>query len=250
MKKLFGLVLVMVLAMSFAGCGAKEENVLKVGMEIGYPPFEYFDTDGTTPIGVDVELANALAEKMGVEVELVDTAWDGIFAGLEKGDYDCIISAVTISPDRLLDYSFSDPYIQNFQCIVTLNDAAVKPADPSQMAGLKVGYQEETTSDMYITDYALNNGFEIDPYEYAKVIDVFSDLENGRLDAVICDSTVASSYLGEGTVFEQSWIQSEEAEEFGVCIKQGNDELVEKINAALAELKADGTLDEILAKYF
>ena len=234
MKKLFGLVLVMVLAMSFAGCGAKEENVLKVGMEIGYPPFEYFDTDGTTPIGVDVELANALAEKMG----------------LEKGDYDCIISAVTISPDRLLDYSFSDPYIQNFQCIVTLNDAAVKPADPSQMAGLKVGYQEETTSDMYITDYALNNGFEIDPYEYAKVIDVFSDLENGRLDAVICDSTVASSYLGEGTVFEQSWIQSEEAEEFGVCIKQGNDELVEKINAALAELKADGTLDEILAKYF
>ena len=250
MKKLLSLGLVLLMAASFVGCGAKDENVLKVGMEIGYPPFEYYDADGTTPIGVDVELANALGEKLGVEVELIDTAWDGIFAGLEKGDYDCIISAVTISPDRLLDYSFSKPYIQNYQCIVTLSDAAVKPATPDELAGLKVGYQEETTSDMYITDYALNNGFEIDPYEYAKVIDVFSDLENGRLDAVICDSTVASIYLGEGSGFEQTWIQEDSPEEFGICIKKGNDELVEKIDAALSQLQEDGTVDSILAKYF
>jgi len=117
-------------------------------------------------------------------------------------------------------------------------------------AGLKVGYQEETTSDYYITDYALNNNITVDTYEYAKVLDCFSDLENGRLDAVICDSTVASSYLGDGSVYEQTWIQNSDPEEFGVCIKQDNTELVDKVNQALADLKADGTLDAILAKYF
>jgi len=251
MKKLLGLALAMIMAVSMVGCGSKDSSdVLKVGMEVGYPPFEYYDTDGTTMIGVDVELAQAIGEKLGMKVELVDTAWDGIFAGLEKGDYDCIMSGVTITSDRLLDYAFSTPYIENYQCIVTLADAAVKPTDPSMCAGLKVGYQEETTSDYYITDYALNNNITVDTYEYAKVLDCFSDLENGRLDAVICDSTVASSYLGDGSVYEQTWIQNSDPEEFGVCIKQDNTELVDKVNQALADLKADGTLDAILAKYF
>lgn len=225
-------------------------TVLKVGMEIGYPPFEYFDTDGTTPIGVDVELANAIAAEIGVELEIVDTAWDGIFAGLDKGDYDCIISAVTITPERLLSFDFSNPYIQNYQCIVTLKDAAVKPTDPSMVTGLKVAYQEETTSDIYITDYATAEGIEFEPFEYAKVIDCYSDLQNGRVDAIICDSTVASSYLGEGTIFEQTWIQDSEPEEFGVCMKRGNVKLFEKINTAIEALKANGTLDNILDTYF
>lgn len=251
MKKIICVGLVAALAMSMSACGTKDsEEKLKIGMEIGYPPFEYFDTDGTTPIGVDVELADALGEKMGVEVEIVDTAWDGIFAGLDKGDYDCIISAVTITPDRLLDYDFSDPYIQNFQCIVTLKDSENKPTDPSGVDGLKVAYQEETTSDIFITDYATANGIEFEPSEYAKVMDCFSDLENGRVDAVICDSTVASSYLGDDSIYEQTWIQDSNPEEFGVCIKKGNTELKTDVNAALKELKDDGTLDEILNKYF
>lgn len=249
MKKVLSLFLVAVLVFSMTGCGKSSEK-LKVGMEIGYPPFEYYDTDGTTVIGVDVELAKALGNKMGMEVELVDTAWDGIFAGLDKGDYDCITSAVTITPDRLLDYDFSSPYIKNYQCIVTLNNATVKPAKPEECAGLKVGYQEETTSDIFMTELIASNGMKCETSEYAKVIDVFNDLESGRLDAVICDSTVASSYLGTGSKFKQTWIQDSEPEEFGVCIKRGNTKLTDKINKALEELKKDGTLDKILDKYF
>ena len=75
-----------------AGDASSDGGTLRVGMEIGYPPLEYYDDDGVTPIGIDVELANALAEEMGVKVELIDTAWAGIFAGLDKGDYGCIIS--------------------------------------------------------------------------------------------------------------------------------------------------------------
>lgn len=249
-RKIFAccLVTAMVLVMCTA-CGSKKET-LKVGMEIGYPPFEYYDTDGTTAIGVDVELANALAEEMGMEVELVDTAWDGIFAGLSKGDYDCIISAVTITPDRLLEFDFSEPYIQNYQCLVSLKDGAAKPASVEELEGLKVGYQEETTSDTYLTDYITASGADIETYEYAKVIQVFDELELGRIDAIICDSTVAASYVGEGSIYEITWQQEDEPEEFGVCIQKGNTELVDKINAALETLKSNGKLDEILSKYF
>lgn len=234
-----------------AGIGDK----LRVGMEIGYPPFEYFDSDGVTPIGVDVELANALGEVLGVEVELIDTAWDGIFAGLVKGDYDCIISAVTITPERLIDFDFSTPYIENWQCLVSLVDD-VQVTSLAECEGLRVGYQEETTSDIYITDYIDANGASIETYEYAKVIDVFNDLELGRLDAIICDSTVATSYLGEGSSYAITWQQGteegddSEPEQFGVCIQKGNTALVDAINGALEQLEADGTLADILSRYF
>ena len=184
------------LIVALTGCGSKKET-LKVGMEIGYPPFEYFDMDGTTPIGVDVELANALGEKLGMEVELIDTAWDGIFAGLKKGDYDCIISAVTITPERLLEFDFSNPYIQNAQCIVSLKDSDIKVTDPSECAGLRIGYQEETTSDIYLTEYIDENGIDVTTYEYAKVMDCYTELELGRIDAIICDSTVAFCYVND-----------------------------------------------------
>jgi len=254
-RRVLSLFLIVVLALSVVGCGsapatATKKETLKVGMEIGYPPFEYYDTDGTTVIGVDVELAKALGDKMGMEVLPVDTAWDGIFAGLDKGDYDCIMSAVTITPDRLLDYEFSDSYIKNYQCIVTLKTAAVQPTKPEDLKNLKVGYQEETTSDIFLTDMITATGMKCETSEYAKVLDVFNDLQIGRLDAVLCDSTVASSYLGTGSLFKQTWIQNTEPEEFGVCIKKGNSALTTKINSALAELKKDGTLDKILAKYF
>lgn len=249
MKKVLSIVMVMMMTLALAACG-KEEAKLRIGMEMTYPPFEYFDTDGTTPLGVDVELGKAIADKLGMDVEYVDTAWDGIFAGLDKGDYDCIISAVTINPERLLDYDFSDPYIQNYQCIVALKDGEFKPASPDELAGKIVAYQDETTSDYFMADYAEAAGFTFDAREYAQVMDCFSDLELGRVDAIAVDSTVASSYLGEGSVYEVTWTQDSDPEEFAVCVKKGDAELQQKINEALKELKEDGTLDKIIEKYF
>ncbi len=234
---------------SAADTGFKIEK-LRVGSDVAYPPFEYFDADGVTPIGVDMELAEALGEKLGCEVEIVNTAWDGIFAGLSKGDYDVVISAVTITADRLLDFDFSDPYIENWQSIVVLSDSEVKPADPSELAGLRVGYQEDTTSDIYLTDYIDKNGITVETFEYATVMNAYDDLAAGRLDAVISDSTVATKYIAEDR-YEQSWIQTEgEPELFGVCMPKGSTELQAAVNEALAEIKADGTLDAIFNTYF
>lgn len=252
-KKVLALLMVM-LVLAFAGCGnGAKGGKLKVGLNSGYPPFEYFDEDGTTLIGVDIEIAKAIAEEIGMEVEFVDTAWEGIFAGLSKGDYDCIISAVTITPERLLDFAFSTPYIQNWQCIVTLSDAKVKPASLDELAGLKVCYQESTASDDVVTEYFANKSAKPDVYEYAQVMNCFNDLALGRVDAVVCDSTVASAYIGDG-IYTITWnqedVEGEVAEEFGVCMNENNTELLEKVNKALATLKSNGKLDEILNKYF
>ena len=233
--------------------GGFKIDKLLVGSDIAYPPFEYYDTDGVTPIGVDVELAYAIGEKLGCEVEMMNTAWDGIFAGLSKGDYDIVMSSVTITPERLVDFDFSDPYIENYQSINILAGSSIKPASPAELAGLKVGYQEDTTSDIYLTTYIEKNGTEVETYEYATVMNAWDDLAAGRLDAVICDSTVATKYLAEGK-YEQTWNQQSEPdavpEQFAVCMPKGSTELQAAINEALAEIKADGTLDKIFATYF
>jgi ABC-type amino acid transport substrate-binding protein len=100
------------------GWQTKEEGVLTVGMEVGYPPMEYTTDDGLKYIGFDVDVAARVAELLGLKVEYVNTAWDGIFAGLEKGEYDCIMSSVSITPERQEKYILSQPYVANKLCIV------------------------------------------------------------------------------------------------------------------------------------
>ena len=96
-------------------------GVLMIGCEVGYPPMEYFDTDGTTPIGFDIDVGKAIAELLGLEWRLVNTGWDGIFDSLDRGDYDCIISSVSITAPRQERFLFTEPYIANAMCIVVKN---------------------------------------------------------------------------------------------------------------------------------
>lgn len=257
MKKILSAIAAATMLLTLTACSGDNKTSsgtsltkLRVGSDVVYPPFEYFDTDGVTPIGIDMELAEALGEKLGCEIEIVNTAWDGIFAGLTKGDYDIVISGVTITSDRLLEFDFSDPYIENWQAIVTLSGADVKPASPAELNGLRVGYLEESTSDVYLTDFIANNDVQIDTYEYPTVMSAYDDLAAGRLDAVISDSTVATKYVADEK-YVQTWLQTEgEPEQFAVCMPKGSDELKEQINTALAEIKADGTLDRIFNTYF
>jgi len=224
-----------------------KEGVLAVGMEIGYPPMEYFDEDGQTPIGFDVSMAAALAEKMGLKVEYVDTAWDGIFAGVNTSKYDCIISSVTINPARLAVHNFSKPYIQNTLAIVLPKGSPLKIDSPEDLAGLGVAYQEETTSDSFMTELA-EQGLQFTPYEYDKVMYCFDEMKLGRVDAIMTDLLVAYEYVARSDQFEIVWEGGEE--QFGICLKQGNDALTEALNAALDELFEDGTMLSISDEIF
>ena len=224
-------------------------GVLSVGMEIGYPPMEYYDADSKTPIGFDVSMAKAIAEKMGLKVEFVDTAWDGIFAGVETGKYDCIMSAVTITPERMAAHNFSKPYIGNAMAMVLMKGSAVTARRPEELGGLGVAYQAETTADFFMERYA-KQGLKFTPYEYEKVMNCFDEMKLGRVDVIVTDLLVAFDYVSPAdSPFEIVW-QGPADEKFGVCIKKGNSELTAAIDKALDELFADGTLLKISKDIF
>ena len=255
MKKLAVLFLVVVMgASAFTGCQKKSSGltmtpgVLTIGMEIGYPPMEYFDADGKTPIGFDVEMGKAVAAKMGLEPKFVDTAWDGIFDGVTTNKYDCIMSSVTINEARLKAHNFSKPYIRNTLAIVLPKNSNLKVSSPQDLAGLRVSYQEETTSDDFMTGLA-EKGMKFTPYEYDKVMYCFDELKLGRVDVIVTDLLVAYDYVAPAdSPFKIVWQGGEE--EFGICMRKGNDALTEAINKALDALFEDGTMLKISNKIF
>jgi polar amino acid transport system substrate-binding protein len=101
-----------------SGVTLRKSGTLSVGSDIGYPPMEYYDTDGTTPIGFDIDVGREIAKLLGLQHEVIDTAWDGIFEGVDRGDYDCVISSVSITSAREKTWIFTKPYIENSLCIV------------------------------------------------------------------------------------------------------------------------------------
>ncbi|MDR1930918.1 MAG: ABC transporter substrate-binding protein [Treponema sp.] len=252
-----------ILALMFAACQPKEEytaeeqapsltmspGFLAVGMEIGYPPMEYFSEDGT-PAGFDVELAKAIASKMGVAVEFVDTAWDGIFAGVDTQKYDCIISSVTYTEERAANFNFTKPYVANSQLLVVRQDSAVKPKGLEDVAGLRLTYQAETTSDTLATEWIESTGTKIEVFEYDKVMNCFDELSLNRVDVILVDSVVAAEYLSRpGNPYEITAEVSND-EVLAICLKKGNDALTEALNKILDELYADGTLQKISQEVF
>lgn len=228
----------------------QEAGKLKIAMEIGYPPFEYYAEDGKTPAGFDVELGKEIAKRLGLEAEFLDVAWDGIFAGLTTDRYDVVMSAATITPERQAAYVFSQAYIGNGQALILKKDSTLPWTKPEDAAGKKIGYQAETTSDFYIEKYAAAHNFEFVPCEYDKVMNAYDDLKFGRIDCVISDNLVSVSYLNvPNSEFKRVWTGDPD-EYFGVCMKKGNKVLQDKINKAIDDMKADGTMAKIYIKIF
>ncbi len=256
MKKIVG-IFIFAAAIILSGCGKKtkkgeftlEKDVLKVGVEIGYPPFEYYSADGKTPAGFDIQLSKEIAKRMGVNVKFIDTAWDGIFAGLDTSRYDVIVSAMTMTDARKANYAFSEPYIGNGQSIILRKDSSLKISSPADLEGKKVGYQAECTSDFFMEKQS-EAGLNFIKAEYDKVLNAYDDLRLGRIDAVVSDYLVAVSYLNESnSEFKAVWIGNPD-EFFGVCTKKSSTELLEKIDEALQSMKEDGTLKTMYTDIF
>lgn len=261
MKKILALMMTAVMIFAFAACGdastgsngsadsdslTLKDGTLKVAMEIGYPPMEYFDKDGTTPIGFDVEMSKAIAEYLGLEVEYVDVAWDGIFSGLDSDKYDIVCSSCSITPERQKNFLMTEPYVQNRIELLVPQGSDITGLLDGSVEGKSVAVQAETTCDIYLK----NHDTGCDVMQYDKIINCFDELKAGRVDAVLVDSVVASYYLGEDEdKYSVVW-EGEDAEPLGITLKKGNDQLCEKIEEALDALAADGTTSEIAKKYF
>jgi polar amino acid transport system substrate-binding protein len=248
------LVFISLLTISLTGCVKQKhgltiaEGTLSVGIEIGYPPMEYYDTDGVTLAGFDIELTKAIAEKLGLTVNYIDTAWDSISVGLNTGEYDIAVN-ITIMPERLKRFNFTKSYIDSSMTIVTVKNSYIRIEKPEDIEGYRVAYQGDTTA-QYFAEKLKRNGIKFTSFSYDKIINCFDDLALGRVDLIVVDNIVAYDYAEkENSHFEIVW-QGSSDELIGICLKKGNDALTAAIDNALDELFKDGTMREISLKIF
>jgi polar amino acid transport system substrate-binding protein len=251
------LIIFFILGVLFNGCTKQKQQprwltlvdgILSVGVEVGYPPMEYFDVDGETLIGFDIELTKALADKLGLQVKFIDTAWEGIMAGVDADRYDIAIN-ITILSERQKKYNFTKPYIDSSITIATLKSSSLKIEKPEDIAGFSVAYQSDTTAH-YFTEKLSEGGVSFIPFSYDKILNCFDDLRMGRVDFVVVDNIVAYDCTGkENSPFEVVW-QGPSGEFIGICLKKGNDALTIALDKALDELFDDGTLLRISQRIF
>jgi len=238
---------------AFTGCKKSgvvtvTPGILTIAIGNEYPPMEYFDADGITPIGFDVEMGKKIASKMGLEPKFINAEWKEIFDDLDANKYDCIISSVTINEARLKAYNFSKPYIQNTLAIVLPKNSGRNVSSPQDLSGLVVSYQAKTTADDFMTDLA-RRGMWFTPRSYNEMMYCFDELRLGRVDVIVTDLLVAYEYISRpDSPFKIVWQGGEE--EFGICMKKGNDSLTRAVNNAIDVLFADGTMIQLSQKIF
>ncbi|MGB4589157.1 MAG: ABC transporter substrate-binding protein [Clostridiaceae bacterium] len=249
MKKTKNIMIAMLMAslMILSACAEKatSSNVLKIGTDDTYPPFEYRN-DANEMVGFEIDLAREIGKKLGMEVEFTSSNWTGIFNGLNSKNYDVIMSATSMTKERLETYIFSKPYMVNGQVIVSKTGGKIIQS-PEELAGLKVGVQLETTADIAATKYQEEVDFEITKYD--DVIQTFTSMKAGHVDVVVADYAVAIDYANKNpddyTITDVMLTN----EPIAVTIRKDDTDLKAKIDTALDALREDGTLKELSIKW-
>lgn len=221
----------------------KSSGKLRIGTEGTYAPFTFHDSTGNLT-GFDVDIANEIATRLGVKAEFVETKWDGMFAGLDAKRFDAVINEVSIKPDRQEKYDFSDPYIVS-KAVLIVRDDNTDITKFEDLKGKKSG--QSLTSNL--GDLARSYGANIEQADgFNQTIDL---LTSKRIDATINDSL---SFLDlkkqKPDVPIKIVAEQENAEKSAVLVNKGNKELLDAINKALADMKADGTYLNISNKWF
>lgn len=222
---------------------AAQAKTIVFASDCTWPPMEMTDANKQC-VGFGPDLVMAMAKAGGFTAEIKNTAWDGIFAGLPAGKYDAVISSVTITPERLKEYDFSEPYINAGQVLVVAKTLKVNAL--SQMKGKKVGAQIGTTGAMEIK----KAGIELKSYDEIGL--AFADLAAGRIQGVVIDTPVAADYaLQKAEYKEKLKIASQPftQEQYGVVVKKGNKEVLDLINKGIKAVKAKGIDKELEKKW-
>ncbi len=240
MKKILMLTLALVMVASLAACGeGKTASKLTMATNAEFPPFEYLE--GEEIVGVDVEIAKAIAEKLGRELEITNIDFDAALTGAATGKYDVAVAGITANDERRENMNFSDDYYTASQAIIVMADSEIKVA--ADLEGKTVSCQEGTTGEQYLLD----NKYAIQSFKTGA--EAITALTAGKVDAVVIDNAVANALSakqeGKTVVLEEALTK----EAYAIALKKGNDELTKEINAALAELKDSGKLAEIFKKY-
>jgi polar amino acid transport system substrate-binding protein len=244
MKQKFFIILTIVMAMGLLASCAQSGDALVVATDAAFPPFEFVDENTKEIIGFDIDLMNAIAEKADLEIIYQNVAWDPLLAGMADCQYDMAISAMTITAERAEQFSFSDPYINAGQIVAVQvdNDTINGPED---LVGMTIGAQIGTTGAMEAEAIEDTTVKVYDTYELA-----FLDLANGQVDAVVADYPTAVAFVNQNSNILKVVGEVFTDENYGIAFCKGNDELISKVNAALAELKADGYIEELVVEWY
>lgn len=259
MKKLLLLAVGLILtAAVLAGCGNKAaventnanttqapKTALKVALDASYRPMEWMEN--TQIIGFDADLMNALGKEMGRNIELQNVAWDNIFDGLYAGNYDLIISSVSINAQRKQTMLFSDPYFDSTSLILTKKSEKINSA--KDLSSKKVALQSGTQ----VQDQISQNIPGVSLLKFGTGDEAFKSFANGQADAVVSDSPVVLDYVKQNPNPDYVTVKDEAffgADHFGIVANKGKDSLISEVNAALAKLKANGEYQQIYDKYF
>lgn len=263
MKKVLSVLAVIAIAatmLCFAGCGQKkEDNVLDMATNAAFPPYEY--KDGEAYKGIDIEIAEKIAEKLGMTLKVHDVDFDTIISGVQSKKFDMGMAGMTVTDERKKSVNFTDTYATGVQVVIVKDDSTYTSfedfytgfdADGNPTGtkeGIKIGVQQGTTGDIYCSDVPAKWGFGMDNViQYKTGAEAVEALKSGKVTAVIIDNEPAKNFVAanEGLkILEGAYTE----EDYAICIAKDNTELLEKINTALKELIADGTVAAIIEKY-
>ncbi|WP_435034366.1 ABC transporter substrate-binding protein [Pseudomonas neuropathica] len=226
--------------------GAMAET-LKMGIEAAYPPFNNKDASGNV-VGFDKDIGDALCAKMKVECTVVTSDWDGIIPALNAKKFDFLISSLSITEERKGAVDFTDPYYSNKLQFIAPKNVDFK-TDKDSLKGKTIGTQRATLAGTWLED---NYGDDIKVSLYDTQENAYLDLTSGRVDAILADKYANYDWLKSdaGKNYEFKGDPVEDSDKIGIAVRKGDNELRNKLNAALKEIVADGTYKKINDKYF
>lgn len=251
LKKLVSVLLVAACVFSLAACGSKDDSkdsgeskkdskdTLVMATNAEFPPYEFHEGDDV--VGIDADIARAIAEEMGMELKIEDMAFDSIIPAVTSGKADFGAAGMTVTEDRKKNVDFTDTYATATQVIIVKESSDI--AGPDDLTGKKIGVQLGTTGDIYADDIE-----DAEVERYNKGFEAVQALTQDKIDAVVIDGEPAKEFVAEAEglkILDEAFTE----EEYAIAVAKDNDDLLKKMNEALASLKDSGKIDEIVAKY-
>lgn len=244
MKKLLTLILAAAMCFALAACGGEKADELLIGYTI-YEPMNYMDESGDLT-GFDTEFAEAVCKKLNMKPNFIEINWDTKFTTLDAGQIDCIWNGMTISDEVKKNCAVSKAYVKNAQVVVMAKDKLDSYQDAESMKDLKFAAEAGSAGEEAIKDNGLDGNYT----PVAAQTDALLAVAGGQADACVIDITMAKASTAEGTSYENLGYAVElTSEEYGIGVRLSDTELLEKINTAIDELAADGTLEALAEKY-
>lgn len=254
LKKLLAIAIMGAMVFSLAACGdkkddstgetqTKESDTLIVGTEAGFAPYEYMDGDKV--VGIDMDIAKAIADAMGKELEIKNMDFDGALIAVQNGKVDFVAAGVSVNDERKQVMDFSTEYVNSTE-VVVVNKENPTVASIDDLNDKVIGVQQGNIADFWVSSE--DNVKPADIKRYTKFVQAAEDLKNGKIDCIVMDQYPAQELVGandtltilDGVLFE---------DKYAIAVKKGNQELLDQINDTIAKLTEEGKIEEFTAKH-